>query len=83
VPAKNPGYSVRLWLGNEELEDVAKTAERTGLKKVEVMNRMMAAAIKAVRENGYRLSLPLEFQIVEEEPSVERIELNERHGKKK
>lgn len=74
-------------------EEVDKIAELTGLSQVEVMRQMVRAGCAAIKENGYKLSLPLKLEVQEEAQKKSRSTypanlphgsaLNENHPKKK
>lgn len=63
MPAKKPGYSVRLWVTNEDLERLKKLSEVTELSQVEIMTRILHAGVVACANNGNRIALPLSFEI--------------------
>jgi hypothetical protein len=73
---------VRAWLSNEDLADVKKLADATGLKAVEIHNRILHAGVRAIVEGGYKLTLPLEFVLAEPCVPANRLELNEAKPKR-
>lgn len=56
----------RLYLNEEDATRLQKSADTTELAQSEVMSKLMSAALRAVEKNGYRMPLPLRFQIVED-----------------
>ena len=84
--APKSGYSVRAWLEPADIQAMKILSDRTGLKAVELQSRILSAGIRAVVENGNRITLPLEFEIVKEgqpTPPARSISLNETPPKKK
>jgi hypothetical protein len=69
MPSKKPGYSVRLWVSNDDLEKLKGLADRTEITQVEIMTRIMHAGVEAVSQTGV-LTLPLRFEIVEHDRPV-------------
>jgi hypothetical protein len=68
VPIKKPSYGVKVWIGSEDIERLQKLAEVTGLSQVELMSRIVHSGVTAIAEAGFRLSLPLNFEMKEAEP---------------
>lgn len=62
----------RLYLNDEDSALMQRAAEVTELSQSELMSKLMAAALRAVAQNDYRLPLPLRFQISEGVAEVEK-----------
>lgn len=62
------GNTLRLYLKDEELEALQKLAEVLEIPQTEIMSRIMTAGIRAIREAGNRMPLPLKFEVVESPP---------------
>jgi hypothetical protein len=60
------GYSVRVWVNNEDLERYKKLSERTDLAQTEIMTKVIHAGIEALIADGFRLNLPVEFEVKRE-----------------
>lgn len=43
--------------------DIKKIAEATGLSEVDIVSLAVSAGIKAIKENDYKLNLPLQFKV--------------------
>lgn len=61
---------MRLWVSQDDISDLQKLAKATGLPQVEIMTRILSAGVRCVVLNGYKLTLPLRFRIVEPEGFV-------------
>ena len=62
VGSKATGNSVRAWLSNTDLEAVRNLSDRTGLKAVEIHNRILAAANdRAKNKNPRRRAACLDY----------------------
>lgn len=72
MPAKKPGYSVTLWLNNEDIEHLKRLSEATQIKQTDLMSRILHAGLKTIVENNYRLILPLSFRFSEGEEKEDR-----------
>jgi|GEM_PF-4594356 len=62
--------SKRPWpirLDPDILEEVQKISEVTNLPQVEVIRQMVAAGVRVIKENGYKLTLPLKLELADEE----------------
>lgn len=60
------GYSVRVWLSNDDLERFKNLSEKTDLAQTEIMTKMLHAGMQAVVDDGFRLNLPVEFEVRKE-----------------
>lgn len=60
---KKPPHQLRL--DPETDAEVETIAKATGLPKVEVMRQMVAAGVKVIKANGYKLTLPLRLKLDE------------------
>lgn len=49
--------------------EVKAIADETGLSQIEVIRQMVGAGAKAIKENGYKLPLPLHFKVTEKKSS--------------
>ena len=72
------GNVLRLYLRDEDLEGLKAITEAVEISQTEVMSRIMTAGIRALREAGNRLPLPLKFKvaesgIAEKDPSTSRL----------
>lgn len=56
-------------LDPDVLAEVQKIAEVTGLPQTEVIRQLVSAGARAIKENGYKLPLPLVFKAYEADPS--------------
>lgn len=65
MAAQTKGNTLRLYLRDEELEGLRKLTEALEISQTEVMSRIMTAGIRALREAGNRMPLPLKFELVE------------------
>jgi hypothetical protein len=63
VPSKKPSYGVKLWIDSADLAHLKKLSERTGLPQTEIMSRIVHSGIEALTKAGYRLNLPLVFNM--------------------
>ena len=72
MAAQTKGSVLRLYLKDEELEALKAITEAVEIPQTEVMSRIMTAGIRALKEGGNRLPLPLKFQIAEQQPETER-----------
>lgn len=50
--------------------EVQKISEVTGLPQTEVIRQLVNAGARAIKDNGYKLPLPLGFRAYEAEPSL-------------
>ncbi len=63
---KRPPRQVRL---DEDVEaEIKKIAEVTSLSHIEIIRQTIKAGVLAIKENGYRLPLPLHLNVAEEAP---------------
>jgi|GEM_PF-3717225 len=62
---KTKGYGQQLWISEADLPILEKLAESVELPKTQVLSRIVAAGVRACREAGYRMPLPLCFRITE------------------
>ncbi len=56
------------YISEEDEARLDKLAQATGLSPAFVMTTIATAAIRAVADNNYRLSLPLHFELSEASP---------------
>ena len=63
--ATTKGNTLRLYLRDEELQALQKLTEALEIPQTEIMSRIMTAGIRALKEAGNRMPLPLKFQVVE------------------
>jgi hypothetical protein len=59
------GNTLRLYLRDEDLQTLQQLTEVLEIPQTEIMGRIMTAGIRAIKEAGNRMSLPLKFQISE------------------
>ena len=79
----------QLRLDGDTDKEVKKIADVTGLSQIEIIRQAVRAGVQAIKDNNYKLPLPLKLQVVaESEASVfppgtsARVELNEPRPKK-
>jgi hypothetical protein len=65
MAAQTKGNVLRLYVKDEDLEGLKAITEAVEISQTEVMSRIMTAGIRALREAGNRLPLPLKFQVLE------------------
>jgi len=65
------GKPARLYILEDDEKLLDKLAEHTGLAQTSVMTFLISAGLKACAEIGYRLPLPLKFQIVNGSDRIE------------
>jgi len=68
VLTQQKGKKVRLYILEDDEPALDKLSEATGLDVTTIMTFLVSAGIKASVEAGYRLPLPLKFQILEDSP---------------
>jgi hypothetical protein len=68
MATQTKGNTLRFYLRDEELAALAKLTETLEISQTEIMGRIMTAGIRAIREAGNRMPLPLKFQIVDRLP---------------
>ncbi len=66
------GNTLRLYLRDEEMEALQKLTEALEIPQTEIMSRIMTAGIRALKEAGNRMPLPLRFQLSEFIPEDEK-----------
>jgi hypothetical protein len=62
--------SKRPWplrLDQDILDEVQKISEVTNLPQAEVIRQMVAAGVRVIKANGYKLTLPLKLELIKEE----------------
>lgn len=59
---KRPPRQVRL--EQETDAEIKKIAEVTDLPEIEVIRQAVKAGVRAIKENGYKLPLPLQLRVV-------------------
>jgi len=69
------GNTLRLYLRDDEMEALQKLTEVLEIPQTEIMSRIMTAGIRAIREAGNRMPLPLRFHISEFIPDEEKQQL--------
>lgn len=52
---------IRLFQSDEP--DIKKISEKTGLSEVDILSLACAAGIQAIKENDYKINLPLKFKV--------------------
>ena len=65
MATQTKGNVLRLYVKDEDLEGLKAITEAVEISQTEVMSRIMTAGIRALREAGNRMPLPLKFQIAE------------------
>jgi len=60
------GNVLRLYLKDEDLAALKAIVDSVEIPQTEVMSRIMTAGIRACKEAGNRLPLPLKFSVMEE-----------------
>jgi hypothetical protein len=65
MATQTKGNVLRLYLRDEELEILKAVTEAVEIPQTEVMSRVMTAGLRALREAGNRLPLPLKFSVAE------------------
>lgn len=55
----------RIYLSAVEVEQLAKVCERTELGHSELLTKLSKAALRAIVENGSRITLPLRFALID------------------
>jgi hypothetical protein len=78
MAAPTKGNTVRLYLRDEELEALQQLTEALEISQTEIMGRIMTAGIRALKEAGNRMPLPLRFQVAEVVPESEKSQLKGR-----
>jgi len=68
MATQTKGTTLRLYLRDDEVEGLQKLTEALEIPQTEIMSRIMTAGIRAIRDAGNRMPLPLKFQIVEGVP---------------
>ncbi len=68
MATQTKGNVLRLYVKDEDLEGLKAITEAVEISQTEVMSRIMTAGIRALREAGDRLPLPLRFQVLEAVP---------------
>jgi hypothetical protein len=61
MPTNTKGEQVRVYLQDSEIEALKTLAERTELAKTDLCTRLLAAALRCVKSQNYRLKLPVAF----------------------
>lgn len=59
------GNVLRLYIKDEDLRILQAITEAVEIPQTEVMSRIMTAGLRALKEAGNRLPLPLKFQVSE------------------
>jgi hypothetical protein len=77
---RKPGYTVRVFVSNEDIEHLRRLSETTGVNQSDIQARILSAGIAAVVANGYRLSLPLTLHIADEAAGVSYAIKQENHA---
>jgi hypothetical protein len=57
----NPPRQIRL--DPQECDGIKKASEATRLPESEVIRQLIRAALGAIRDDGYAITLPLKFQV--------------------
>jgi hypothetical protein len=70
MAAQTKGNTLRLYLRDEEMEALQRLTEVLEIPQTEIMSRVMTAGIRALKDAGNRMPLPLKFQVVEAFPAV-------------
>lgn len=60
-----PGYSVRAWVSQDDLEKWRKAAEFCETSQADLMTRVLRAGINALEKNNYQFTVPLRFLLGE------------------
>jgi hypothetical protein len=68
MATQTKGNTLRLYLRDDELELLQKLTEVLEIPQTEIMSRIMTAGIRAIRDAGNRMPLPLRFGILEALP---------------
>ncbi len=61
---KKPPRQIRL--DPDILEEVQKISEVTNLPQVEVIRQMVAAGVRVIKQNGYKITLPLRLELAKD-----------------
>ncbi len=59
------GTTLRLYLRDEDVAALQQLTEALEISQTEVMSRIMTAGIRALKEAGNRMPLPLRFNVSE------------------
>jgi len=70
--SQKKGKHVRLYVLEEDEAPLEKLAETTGLTQTMILTKLVSAGLKCCTEQGYRLPLPLKFEMAESIPEAER-----------
>jgi hypothetical protein len=66
MPAKKPGYSLRVTLSPENIENLKRIAQLNEIPQSLILDRIAAAGIAAIDDNKGHLKLPLRFEMVDQ-----------------
>ncbi len=65
MPPQTKGNMRRLYLRDEDVTALNAITEALEISQTEVMGRIMAAGIRAIKDAGNRMPLPLSFEVVD------------------
>ena len=82
MPSQTKGSALRLYLRDEEVQSVKELAEVLEISQTEILSRIAAAGIRAIKEAGNRMPLPLKFQVYEEPVGDYRLNEKPTHKRK-
>ena len=78
MATQTKGNVLRLYVRDQELASLTELTEILEIPQTEIMSRIMTAGIRAIKEAGNRMPLPLRFQIAEPLSEKRTIQLDER-----
>lgn len=67
------GNTLRLYVKDEDLEALSHLTEKLEITQTEIMSRIMTAGIRALKDNQYRMPLPLAFCVMTEDGPVKEL----------
>lgn len=65
MPAHTKGLALRVYVRDAELHSLRQLTEEFEIPQTEIMSRILSSGIRALREAGNRMPLPLKFEIVD------------------
>jgi hypothetical protein len=65
MATETKGTVLRLYLKDDDLDGLRAITEAVEISQTEVMSRIMTSGIRALREAGNRMPLPLRFQLLD------------------
>jgi hypothetical protein len=64
MPATKPN-TFRLYLNEADTALMREVCEKTEMGQSELMSKLLAAALRAVADNGHRFVIPLRFRVAD------------------